>query len=95
MRRIDIIQQNSRVIRISCPNGAYEQEYRSKFFVLVVSTFLDSLIKCWAVQKRHIEVVAFEVKINTVEGEVKVWKSVFWRCSGIRPLFPLEDVSDT
>lgn len=56
---------------------------------------MDGFIKCWAVQKRHIEVVAFEVKINTVEGEVKFWESVFWRCSGIRPLFPLKDVSDT
>jgi hypothetical protein len=95
MRRIDFIQQNSGVIRISCPNGAYEQEYRSKVLVLEISTFLDGFIKCWAVQKRHIEVVAFEVKINTVQGEVKVWKSVFRRCSGLRPLFPLKDVSDT
>jgi len=29
-------------------------------------------------QKRQIEVVACEVKINAVEGEVEVWKSVFW-----------------
>jgi len=45
-------------------------------------------------QKRQIEAVAFEVKINAMEGKVEVWKSVFWRCGFIGLPFPLRYVSN-
>ena len=43
-------------------------------------------------QKRQIEIVVFEVKINALEGEVELWKCVIWECGFIRLLFPLENV---
>ena len=79
---------------MSCPNSAYEQEYWFKFIVLVMETFFDGFIKCGAVQKGKIKVVVFEVKINTLEGEVGLRKGVYWRCGFIRLQFPLENVSN-
>jgi len=77
---------------MSCPNSAYEQEYWRKFVVPEIETFLDKFIKCRAVQKRQIKIVVFEIKIDALEGEVELWKSVFWQCRFIRLLFPLENV---
>lgn len=53
---------------------------------------MNGFIKSWAVQKRQIKIVVFEVKINTLKGEVEFWKSVFWKYGFIRLLFPLENV---
>lgn len=77
---------------MSCPNSAYEQEYRRKFIVREIESFLNGFVECRAVQKREIKIVVLEVKINTLKGEVEFWKGVYWRYGLIRLPFPLENV---
>jgi len=36
----------------------------------------------------------FEVEINTVEGEIELWKDVCWGCRFVGLQFPLKDVSN-
>ena len=57
-----------------CPNSTYEQEYRCEIVVREVETFLHVLIKCRPMQEWEIEVAAFEIKIDTMVGEIQVWK---------------------
>jgi len=86
---INIIQPNSGIIRIPCPNSAYQQEHRCEIEVRKVKTLLDGLIKGWPVQKWHVAVAAVEIKINTAQGEVQVWKVIVWRRS-YSSFFPLK-----
>ena len=54
-----------------------------------MKALLDGLIKGWPMQKWHVAVAAVEIKINTMEGEVQVWKVIVWRRSYFS-LFPLK-----
>ena len=66
--------ENSGIVGVLCPNSTYEQKYRCEIAVREVETFLHALIKCRPMKEREIEVAAFEIKIDTVVGEIQVWK---------------------
>jgi len=76
MMTIDTVQPNSRIIRISCPNSAYKQEHRCEVAVLEMKTFLHRFIKDWPMEQRDIKVGVEEIKVNTMEGEIQVWKVI-------------------
>ena len=76
---------------MSCPNSAYKQEYGCEVVVREVKFILDTLIKGRPVQEWHIEIGGLEVKINTMEGEVQIWKVIFWRRSSFGLAFPLKE----
>ena len=61
---------------MSRPNSAYKQEYRCKIVVRKIETFFDRFIEGWPVQKWEIEVGVEEIKVNTMKGEVQVWKFI-------------------
>ena len=62
---------------MSCTHSAYKQEHRCEAVVRKVKTFVDRFIKGWPVQKWEIEVRVEEIKVNTMKGEVQVWKVIF------------------
>jgi len=74
MIRTCTVPQNSGIVGVLRADSTYEQEYRCEIIVPEVETFFDAFIKCWPMQEWKIEVVAFEIKINTVVSKVQVWK---------------------
>ena len=85
---LDTVQSNLRIIGVSSPDSTYKQEYRCEVVVHKVKTFFDRFIEGWPVQKWEIEVGVEEIKVNTMKGEVQVWKVISWRhsCFGYFPL---------
>ena len=91
MMAIDTIQPNSGIIRISCANSAYQQEHLCEVDVDEVKSLLDGLIEGWPMQNWEIEVKVEEIKVNAMDGEVQVWKVIYWRWSCSVLVFPLKE----